>query len=68
MTLNEAKLAISIGGSCVDYHYKYDPPGTWRWMKVKSLSDDETTLYFIPNGSGVYCSAPLEDIIVDKMG
>ena len=63
MKLSEVKI-----GQYYDYHYKDDPPGTWRWMKIKSLSDDNTTIYFTTGGSGFYSSASLEDIIVDKIG
>ncbi len=63
MKLSEVKI-----GQYYDYHYKDDPPGTWRWMKIKSLSDDNTTIYFTSNGGCFYSSASLEDIIVDKIG
>ena len=63
MKLSEVKI-----GQFYDYHYKDDPKGTWRWMQIKSLSDDNTTIYFISSGSGFYSSASLEDIIVDKIG
>jgi len=33
-----------------------------------SLSDDETTLYYKRNGTGVTLSASLENIVVEKIG
>jgi len=63
MTLDEAKKAIS-NKSCLDFHYKNDDDGEWKWMIPLSLSDDETTLYYKRNG--ITLSANLENIVVDK--
>ena len=67
LTIEQAKNAIK-NDSCIDFHYPDDKPNTWRWMKIVSLDDEETGIYYKINGCGYPLFQSFENIIVDKIG
>jgi hypothetical protein len=68
LTLDQAKKAIKEK-TCIDFHFKDNYDGQWRWMIILCLSDDETGIYYKRNGTGLTSVfSPLNNIIVDKFG
>ena len=68
MTLEEAKKAIA-NKSIIDYHFLNETPKNWKWIRVVSLSDDNTGIYYKKNGHSLTSLfSKLEDIVVIKIG
>jgi len=67
----DAETAKKILGVAIDYHFKDDKPGTWRWMVIQCLSDDESGFYYKVNGTGfssLFMSFDNDNLVIDKIG